>query len=226
MSEAEIRSLAADRASSYGASLYGVYNEGLLRGNRNIFLTLDGLDGEESCSTCQRLKGKRKRAKWWIDNALIPGQAGNSNYECRGYRCLHYLRTDDGTPYTVQRSKEVAMPLELASVIVRRDFDVKILEQRANGGRILINTGAIDRQRDRVFPMGARLDNYQKNPIVQWGHNYRDPFATIGRTNTLIKTPEGIVADFELRPAANESDPQNIVLLLWNGQWVKTASLT
>jgi hypothetical protein len=225
MSEAELRALANDRATGYGASLYGVYNEGLLRGNRNVFLTLDGLDGQESCSTCRRLKGRRKRAQWWITNNLIPGQAGNANYECRGYRCLHYLRTDNGEPYTVQHRKEAHNMPDTTMQIVRREYTVKLLERRENGGRILINTGAVDRQRDRVFPMGARLDNYQKNPIVQWGHNYRDPFATIGRTTSLTKSPDGLVADFELRPPANEADPQNIVLLLWNGDWVKTASI-
>jgi hypothetical protein len=38
-------------------------------------------------------------------------------------------------------------------------------------------------------------------------------------------TPENIEVDFELRPAANEYDPQNIVRLLWEGGWVKTASV-
>ena len=88
---------------------------------------------------------------------------------------------------------------------------VKIVEQRNDGGRILISTPAVDRDRDRVLPLGVRADTYLKNPVVQWGHDYSSPFSTIGRTTNLEITPDGIVADFELRPAANDQDPQNVV---------------
>lgn len=104
-------------------------------------------------------------------------------------------------------------------------FDIKTIEKRENGGRIRINTAGFDRDRDRVFPRGAKLENYFKNPVVQYGHNYRDPWATIGRTNELLVTDEYIEADFDLRPAANDNDPQSIVLLLWNGNWIKAASI-
>jgi HK97 family phage prohead protease len=106
-----------------------------------------------------------------------------------------------------------------------KTFNVEIETKRADGGRIVINTGNLDRQHDRVLPMGARLENYQKNPIVQFGHNYRDPFATIGRTTSITKNDLGLVAEFELRPPANDQDPQHIVKLLWEGGWIKTASI-
>jgi len=99
-SEAELNALAASLSAGYIATLYMIYNEGLLRGNRHIMLTFGGPDGLESCKDCQRLKGRRERARWWIDNNLIPGQGGNNNYECRSWNCLHFLRTDDGEPYT------------------------------------------------------------------------------------------------------------------------------
>ncbi len=116
-------------------------------------------------------------------------------------------------------------PIQTTLNAVHKNFEVKLLDKRDNGGRIIISTGHPDRQRDRVIPTGARLENYQRNPIVQWGHNYKDPFATIGRTTALTVSPDGLIADFELRPAANDADPQNVVLLLWNGEWIKTASI-
>jgi hypothetical protein len=64
-------------------------------------LTFTGVDGMQSCRTCQRLKGKRMKASWRINNNLVPG-GGNHAYECKGYYCLHFLITDDGQPYTVQ----------------------------------------------------------------------------------------------------------------------------
>jgi len=109
--------------------------------------------------------------------------------------------------------------------MIRKAFDIEVTERRKDGGRIVINTDVLDRDRDRVFPSGARVDNYLANPVVQFAHNYREPWATIGKTNSLTITEHGIEADFELRPAANEHDPQNIVLLLWNGGWIRTASI-
>ena len=108
---------------------------------------------------------------------------------------------------------------------LRRLFPIKVLEQRPNGGRIRITTVDPDHAQDRIFPQGGRFQNYLRNPVVQWGHNYFDPWATIGRTNSLEVDAAGITADFDLRPAANEADPQSVVLLLWNGGWVNAASV-
>lgn len=108
---------------------------------------------------------------------------------------------------------------------VHKTFEFKTLEHRKDGGRIVISTPSVDRDRDRVIPSGAQIDNYMRNPVVQYGHNYSEPWATIGRTTSLQVSPEGITAEFELRPAANESDPQNIVRLLWEGGWIRTASV-
>lgn len=110
-------------------------------------------------------------------------------------------------------------------MLKRKQFEIQVLAADDRGGRILINTPAVDRDRDRVMPSGCRMESYLKNPVVQWGHNYREPWSTIGRTKTIEITPDGIVAEFELRPAANDQDPQNIVRLLWEGGWVKTASI-
>jgi hypothetical protein len=108
---------------------------------------------------------------------------------------------------------------------IHKTFEIQVLEGSDNGGRILINTGALDRDRDRVLPSGMKVDNYTRNPVVQWGHNYRDPWATVGKTTWMDVTADGVVAEFVLRPAANDQDPQNIVRLLWAGGWVRTASI-
>lgn len=109
--------------------------------------------------------------------------------------------------------------------VVRKTVAFEIIEKRENGGRIRISTKAVDRQRDRVIPRGGQIANYELNPVVQYGHIYDAPWATVGRTIKLEVFDDYIDADFELRPAANEADPQNIVLLLWNGGWIKTASI-
>lgn len=35
------------------------------------------------------------------------------------------------------------------------------------------STGSIDRHGESINPVGWKLDNYQKNPVVLWGHDYR-----------------------------------------------------
>lgn len=108
---------------------------------------------------------------------------------------------------------------------IHKTFPIKVIEKTEEGGRIIISTASIDRDHDRMKPTGIRSDNYLKNPVVQWGHDYRSPWATIGRTTKLEISPEGIIAEFKLRPPANEHDPQNIIRLLWSGDWVRTASI-
>jgi hypothetical protein len=115
------------------------------------------------------------------------------------------------------------MPPELT--MQHKTFEVKVAERRKDGGKIIINTAGLDRQRDRVLPTGVDANAYLKNPIVQWGHNYREPWSTIGKTTAIDVTDKAITVDFELRPAANDQDPQNVVKLLWEGGWVKTASI-
>jgi hypothetical protein len=109
--------------------------------------------------------------------------------------------------------------------LIRKLCEVRVLEKRKDGGRIVINTASVDRDRDRVMPSGALVENYLRNPIVQWGHNYRDPWATVGKTTLLEKEVGGLIAEFELRPAANDQDPQNIIRLLWDGEWIRTSSI-
>lgn len=109
--------------------------------------------------------------------------------------------------------------------MIHKTIAIEIKEQTENGGKIIISTGDLDRDRDRVKPSGANVTNYLNNPVVQFAHNYSEPWATIGKTVNLEIKPEGLVADFELRPPANEQDPQNIVRLLWEGGWIRTASI-
>jgi HK97 family phage prohead protease len=109
--------------------------------------------------------------------------------------------------------------------IQHKTFTAELVSKSDAGGRITISTAGCDRDRDRVMSRGAVLENYLKNPVVMWGHSYGAPADVIGRTVNLDVQEGGITADFELRPAANDQDPQNIVRLLWDGGWVRTASI-
>lgn len=88
--------LAHERADGYTDTLDAVYAEGKLRGAKNIMLTMVGDDGNESCTDCQRNKGQRYSARKWLRIGYPPSR----DYECKGYRCEHYLVTDDGKRFT------------------------------------------------------------------------------------------------------------------------------
>ena len=114
------------------------------------------------------------------------------------------------------------MPPELA---VRKAAALEVVDLRKDGGAIRITTPSADRDRDRVMPLGGRVDRYMRNPIVQWGHQTYEPWQTVGRTLTLEVTEAGMVAAFELREPATDSDPQHIVRQLWAEGLISAASI-
>jgi hypothetical protein len=87
------------RVEMWLSSLDGIYAEGKLRGRDNVMLTFDGDDGEESCQDCQKYKGQRHSAKWWVKRDLVR-RNGNDHYDCgRWAPCQHHFYTDDGALY-------------------------------------------------------------------------------------------------------------------------------
>lgn len=71
-------------------SLTPFYSAGVASANRNQMMEFVGDDGEESCETCQRLKGQRHRAKDWRRKGLWPGE-DTDQYVCGGWQCFHKL---------------------------------------------------------------------------------------------------------------------------------------
>lgn len=104
--------------------------------------------------------------------------------------------------------------------LIRKEFAVT-----RQGDFLVATTPTFDRANDRVFPMGGNLNNYRSNPVVMWGHNYSDPWAIIGRAEEIAVTSEGITFRPALRPAANDADPMAIIALLWDQDFVRTASI-
>lgn len=95
-----VSDIADQRANGYGRTLDSIYNQGLLRGDKNKMLTFTGSDGDESCTTCQKWKGKRHSANFWIKRDLIP-RPGNEMFVCGGWNCKHKFVDDDGNVVTI-----------------------------------------------------------------------------------------------------------------------------
>lgn len=97
--EADYQAEAERRAAGYAKTLDGVYNEGRMRGAKDKMLTFGGEDGEESCRTCKKWKGKRHKASFWIKRGLTIYR-GNTNFECGCFQCQHFYFDDDGNLWT------------------------------------------------------------------------------------------------------------------------------
>lgn len=84
----------ADRKPSlwFNKSVMPMYDAGQLSANGNRMMEFAGDDGDESCPTCQRLKGQRHRHKDWARKGLRPDAVEDSdNFECGLWECKHHL---------------------------------------------------------------------------------------------------------------------------------------
>jgi hypothetical protein len=111
--------------------------------------------------------------------------------------------------------------------LIRRSVSLQLRKSAEGQDEICITTPNYDRGNDRVFPMGALLDNYQKNPIVMWLHDYRGETPAAGipvaKCPYLKCTEEGIIAG---PPQFLEGDPfADRVKNAWNKGFIKTASI-
>lgn len=75
----------------FNRSIKLFYEAGLLAVAANAMMEFVGHDGNESCITCQTLKGQRHRLKDWARRGLRPGIDGDS-YDCGAWKCEHFLR--------------------------------------------------------------------------------------------------------------------------------------
>ena len=59
---------------------------------------------------------------------------------------------------------------------IRKQFIADDITKDAAGDRVrrfVISTGSVDRDNDTISAAGWQLDNYRKNPVVQWAHDYK-----------------------------------------------------
>ena len=105
--------------------------------------------------------------------------------------------------------------------IQHKTFDI---ERKADGW-IVASTPAVDRDGDRVHPAGLDLENYRRNPVLIYGHNYQDPYAVIGKAAEIVVDEMGLRIRPELREPATDSDPMHIIKALWEQGLLRAASI-
>ncbi len=105
-------------------------------------------------------------------------------------------------------------------MIQHKTFDIE-----RKDGWIVASTPVVDRDGDRVQPAGIDLENYRKNPILLYGHNYQDPFAVIGKAAEITVDEMGLRIRPELREPATDTDPMHIIKALWDQGLLRAASI-
>jgi HK97 family phage prohead protease len=101
----------------------------------------------------------------------------------------------------------------------------KHLDIKRDGDWIVASTPDVDRDRDRVMPMGLALDNYRKNPVLFYGHSYADPWNLIGKAAEIEQDASGLRIRAELREPASDTDPMHIIKALWESGLLRAASI-
>lgn len=101
----------------------------------------------------------------------------------------------------------------------------KHLDIKRDGDWIVASTPEVDRDRDRVMPMGLDLSNYRKNPVLFYGHSYAEPWNLIGKAAEIEQDAAGLRIRAELREPASETDPMHIVKALWESGLLRAASI-
>jgi HK97 family phage prohead protease len=104
--------------------------------------------------------------------------------------------------------------------IQHKNFDVE-----RKDGWIVASTPTVDRDADRVMPLGMRLENYKANPVIMYGHQYGEPWSLIGRAADIQVDADGIRILPELREPVNDADPMCIIRALWDQGLLKAASI-
>ena len=103
----------------------------------------------------------------------------------------------------------------------------KAVDLNRKDGKIIISTYNPDRGGDRVNPQGGHFENYLKNPIVMWLHDYRGQTPAAGipvaRCPGLTISENDIVAE---EPKFLENDAFAArVKNAWEQDFIKTASI-
>ena len=103
--------------------------------------------------------------------------------------------------------------------------ETKAVDEEAGIYEAWVSTEDVDRDGDILLADGAEVENYSKNPIVLFGHNYRDPDAIVAKTLEINKLPgQGIKLMFQfLKRGVSQS--ADLVHDLWKERYLNAMSV-
>lgn len=99
-------------------------------------------------------------------------------------------------------AKQSRTPAAVRGLALRKEFiadEVKAVEGQARSVRFRITSGSADRDRDTIAPAGWQLDNYRKNPVVMFGHDYGS--LPVAKATQIESRADGLSSVAEFAPA-------------------------
>lgn len=109
--------------------------------------------------------------------------------------------------------------------LIRKTYlcETKAIDEQQGIFDVMITTEVKDRQGDFVSAEGGKLDNYMKNPVVMFAHDYDKP--PVARTLELeVLKGKGIRARFQFPPIGTY-DFADTIHGLWSGKFLNAASI-
>lgn len=103
-----------------------------------------------------------------------------------------------------------ADPAEVDNQVVRTviPFQMKSLDEKERTIEFIGSTATVDRYGDSIVQTGWEIGNFVKNPVIPWGHNYKDPAVAMA---TEVGLRDGNLYFKAKFPSIDElsSDPSN-----------------
>lgn len=101
----------------------------------------------------------------------------------------------------------------------------KVVDAEAGIYEAWVSTESVDRDGDVLLADGAEVENYAKNPIVLFGHNYRDAGAVVAKALQIDKMPgQGIKLMFQFLERG-VSQAADLVHDLWKRRFLNAMSV-
>lgn len=113
------------------------------------------------------------------------------------------------------------MPKAASKPVLHKAYDTTT----ADDGWLVASTPVVDRDQDRVFPLGVKTANYMQNPVLVFGHQYTEPWSIIGRAADIKADDKGLRILPQLREPVNDQDPMHVIKALWSQGLLRGASI-
>lgn len=111
----------------------------------------------------------------------------------------------------------------MATIYKTFPCSVKAIDVEAGIYELMPSTESVDRDGDILLAAGARLDNFRRNPVVMYAHNYQD--LPVAKALEIEAIPgQGLRAQIQF-PPKGVSERADTVHGMWAGGFLNAASV-